>query len=475
MLNDCERTSTKTIVNFIEETNWNRLPKEVVRHTRRVILDTIGCALAGSQTDIGRIMVDLVRELGGVPESSLLGTAEKTSCVNAALANAKNANALDYDDTFRNIIHLASDCVIPALSMGERIGATGKDLILSVALGYDLVARLLLGGGSDSTFRKGASAHALVQVFGGIAAASKILGLDEDEIMNAFGIAGAAAQLNNQRYNRLPWKFVKYSEPGFTSHTAILACLLAQKGDTGNADIFDYDDGFWTLMSVPKFDSDLFVKDLGKHWYILENQFKYYPCCHHIQNPAELTEKLVKRHKLKKDEISEVRVKGVPFLLDEVLASVQPADGITAQFSTAHVIAMVVFGVEPGPEWQDPKRLNDPEVSAFRKKVKVELLPSSLESFTSKEHDFGWKKLPAQVEIAARGKKFRDQQDFTKGDNWVSTEKTDELLMAKFRRNASYVFPLSRLWGEKVEDTIKAIFKLEKMKNINDLTGILVY
>jgi 2-methylcitrate dehydratase PrpD len=467
------------MVNFVAETGFDDLPEEVVHHTKRVILDTIGCSLAGSKTDVSGILLNLVRELGGTPESSLLGTVEKTSCANAALVNAKNANELDFDDTFRNIIHLASTCVVPALCVGERVRTTGRDLILSVALGYDIEARLLMGCGSHDLFKTGDADKnkvppASVHVFGGTAAVSKILGLGKNEIMNAFGIAGATPQLGNIKH-RLPWKFVKYGEPGFNSHTAVLACLLAQKGYTGPADIFDYEDGFWGMLNVPRFDFNAFTEGLGKHWYILENQFKHYPCCHHIQNPAALTERIVRQHNLKEDEISGVTVRGTPLLLDKVLSVVQPVDDITAQFSIAHVIAMVVFGVEVGPEWQNPKQLSDPKVSAFRKKVKVELLPSSLESFASKKRDFGWKKLPAEVEIVARGEIFRDQQDNTKGDNWLKeTRSTDEELKEKFRRNAYSVSTLSNLWRRKVENAIETIFELENLRDVNDLTRLVV-
>lgn len=177
---------TKTLVEFLLRTQFEDLPEEVVTCTKRVILDTIGVSLAGFTTDIGTILTGMVKDLGGKPESTIIGSGEKSSCLNAAMANAKMANALDCDDTFLNYSHLSPICVHSALSVAERENLSGRDFLLAVALAYDLTARV----GSSFIMPGGARGGTLSWlIIGAIAPAAKLLRLDLNRGLNAFALS----------------------------------------------------------------------------------------------------------------------------------------------------------------------------------------------------------------------------------------------------------------------------------------------
>jgi 2-methylcitrate dehydratase PrpD len=82
---------------FVVGIKFEDLPEDVVYETKRVLLDSIGCAIAGITSDKGKISIQLARRLGGPPESSIIGIGDKVSCSNAAFANGELINALDYD------------------------------------------------------------------------------------------------------------------------------------------------------------------------------------------------------------------------------------------------------------------------------------------------------------------------------------------------------------------------------------------
>ncbi len=88
------------LVSFVTKTKFADLPEYIVHETKRALLDCIGCGIGGLRMSRGKICTKIAKKLGGTPESTILGTAGKVSCTNAAFANGELINALDYDTSF---------------------------------------------------------------------------------------------------------------------------------------------------------------------------------------------------------------------------------------------------------------------------------------------------------------------------------------------------------------------------------------
>ena len=137
-----ERTVTTEIADFITHAKFDDLPQAAVHEAKRVLLDSIGCAIAGLTTDKGKLSVQLARRLGGPPESTVIGVGGKISSTNAAFANGELINALDWDAGVVPPGH-STPCVVAAsLALAESIGASGKELVLAMALGHEISGRL---------------------------------------------------------------------------------------------------------------------------------------------------------------------------------------------------------------------------------------------------------------------------------------------------------------------------------------------
>jgi 2-methylcitrate dehydratase PrpD len=99
---------------------------------RLAILDTIGCTLAGSRTDVARTVLRTLRasrggELSG--RATLFGHAGGADVLDAALVNGTAAHALDFDDCSNTMGGHPSGPVLPALwALGETLGASGRDI-----------------------------------------------------------------------------------------------------------------------------------------------------------------------------------------------------------------------------------------------------------------------------------------------------------------------------------------------------------
>jgi len=119
---------TQQLVDFVQDLQFKHLPEEVVHETKRILLDSLGCALAGVATDKGRLSIQLARRLGEKPESTIIGIGDKVPTTSAAFANGELINALDMDIVLIPGAGHVSPFVIPAsLAIAESTKASGKD------------------------------------------------------------------------------------------------------------------------------------------------------------------------------------------------------------------------------------------------------------------------------------------------------------------------------------------------------------
>ena len=129
---------SKPLAQFITKTKWEDLQTFTKNNMKMVLLDSIGCAIAGIATDPGKMAVSLAKQLGGPEESTIFGIQGKVSCVNAALANGQLINAIDYDAMGAGA-HTPPYIIPPAIAMAERNKASGKE---GLALHVEKIAGL---------------------------------------------------------------------------------------------------------------------------------------------------------------------------------------------------------------------------------------------------------------------------------------------------------------------------------------------
>jgi 2-methylcitrate dehydratase PrpD len=485
------KNSTEKLAKWVAETSYEDIPSEARKWSKYLILDTLGVAMAGYLTKIGKIVTNLIREFGGTQQSTIVGTGQKVPSALAAFANTKMSNALDMDDCFANKSHFAGDSVFPALALGETVKASGKDLIVATALGYDLAARFCCAMGPDIILKEPLFIDRFpvmglsYTLFAGVTGATKVLRYNKEKIALAWGVAASAAPMSNTKFDSdsywLP--MVKYNEYGFTGFTAVMSSLLAGEGYTAPTKVFDDPKGFYLKFGIKpgSFDYDVFAGDLGKRkFYITETQIKHYPCCRWINGPCDLFKKIIEENDLQPQEIQSVNVKSHPFLQLPAWSTQDVSSGTSAQFSTPHCMAMIAFRVPPAPEWQSDKWINDQRVKKFRKKVTSEYDHDFKEAYEEYLNDlelkktyngFGFRKIPHKVEVKARGKLFVKEGVWTVGDPWdASTITTEKQLVKKFKHIACCVKPSSEDWEKRIDRIIELVLDLENIEDLRELT-----
>jgi len=468
---------TKALAQFIASTTFEDLPEKVIHEVKRNLLDTIGCALGGLATDIGLEALTLARSLGGRPESTIIGTGEKTACTLAAYVNSRMANALDADDNFPIPTHFGNATMGASLAMGERQNASGKQLITAYAVGYELASRIGVGmhpplflkseeiRGYPPLFTPG-----VFMVFGALGAASKLLGLKPDKVQQAIGIAGANCPIpvlgKWSEAKVLPT--TKYADAGWGAQLGVTASLLAGIGTTGYNTILDGNEHFWRAYGIDDCDFEGMTRGLGQTWHILDTAYKPWPSCRYTHYPLWLFLKMKEEKHLSPEDIEKVTIRMGHIGTASRFRNQCPSGAISCQFNHPHIIAMGAFDIEPGPMWYSPQTMHDGRIMEFRKRVEVQYDPD-LGKIDLPPGKVIWK-LPTSIEVRAKEKVHRASTEYTKGDPWTEeTYFTDDELKGKYLILANSVFRGSEKWHEQMNSIIDMVFNVEQLKSVAEL------
>lgn len=346
-------------------------------------------------------------------------------------------------------------------------------------MGYDVAARVGLSGGFTHAIvfdKKGiipVYGHSW-QVFGSVTGSCKMLELDEEDVMNAFGLAAHYAPIPlSYVYSRGPEPMVKYIDQGWVAMGGVMATLLAQRGYTGFVDVLEGAGGFWRTFnpSAKECDYDFMVEKLGHKWHIIEGMaFKPYPCCRWINHPIDILLKIMKENDITPEEIETITVRVVPGLRP-IFFNYNWRDAQDTQHSIPYNIAVAAMGCKPGRDWQSLEMVRNPKVKSLAKRVRIEENPEATNVIFSEMSKYrgGIKRLPTKVEVVARGKVFDGFTEYAKGDPWApGMAMTDEELKQKFRDNASW-----KLRNSQVEKLIETIYSLEEVDDLSNLTKML--
>lgn len=433
---------TERLADFTVTSCYDNLPANVVAETKRLFLDTVGCALGAVQTESGRIALEFVAANGGAPVATVLGLPARSSAANAAYANARLANVLDADDTFPTGTHFANAAIFSALALAEQFGKSGRELIAAIAVGFDVGARIGSWMGAPIQVRDGRvtgwaelGGPAATITWAGLGAAVQIAGLTLDEACHAFGIGGANCPLPSLRKwtESVHLPMHKYADAGWCAQTGVTAALLAKLGSTGFQGILDGERAFWKFYGAPSHDDEVLLRGLGGDWQILNTTYKPWPSCRWTQYPLTAFNRLRAKHRFGADDIEKIVVRANPFALSPRFTTIHPSNPIGAEFSHAHVLAVAAYDVPPGPLWHAQETIDAAHIRRFRERVSVTPEPSAA-NLAQWMQGGQFRRIPSGIDVHVGGDVLRETVDMAWGDPWsAETLFTDEALRAKFR------------------------------------------
>lgn len=362
---------TAQLARYMASARSTPLPEPVVLACKHRILDTFGAMVSGSRLPPGMQAARYVRELGGTPQASVIGTRMRTQVVNAALANAMCAHADETDD-FEPVTkaHPGSSVVPAALAMAEHGAQSGETMIRAVALGYDLACRLLMALGPDQVRASHRSAEGTASTFGALGAAAALAGLDETAMR--YAISYSAQQVSGL------WSWVKdrdhvekaFDFAGMGARNGVMAVTMAQSGMTGVSDVLDGTHNlFIALSSRPS--PEAMLDGLGTRFYVTETAIKTYSVGYPIQSPLDALLSLRRQYGLTPANVRGIVVRIPPDAEGIVGDSAMP------DVNCQHLVALaLVKGAVSFRDSHDAALMHDPAILAVRAKVSLQPDPA---------------------------------------------------------------------------------------------------
>ncbi len=252
-------TEVQELARFVADATYDKISAEAVEQLKIRVLDTIGVAIGALDAEPIRAIRQLTDDLGGSPDSTLIGGG-KTAPDRAAFYNSALSRYLDFMDSYlaKGETNHPSDNFGAVLAAAESVGASGKELLTAFAVAYQVHARL-----SDvAPVRAKGFDHTTQGAYAAAAAAAKALRLDVDRIANAIAIAGTAnnALRVTRTGNLSNWKGLAYPQ---VSKEGTFAALLAARGITGPEEVFEGNKGFKESIAGP-FEIDWSAEDLER-------------------------------------------------------------------------------------------------------------------------------------------------------------------------------------------------------------------
>ena len=370
---------SRILAQHVAEVGFDALPAQVVGATKRSLLDAIGVTLAASGLGEGtRAFVDLAREAGGSRQSTIIGFGDKVPVTMAAFANGAMAHALDFEDAYDGApVHPNAATVPAALAIAESLpGVTGKELILAIATGCDLVCRLGLSL-TENLDDNGWYPPPILGAFGATAAAAKLLKLDPGQILDAFSLTLCQATCSAElKYS--PHSTIRAVRDAFATQVATQAALLAQKGVKGFDRPFEGKAGFFVLYAHGNYDPTILLDELGRRFAGEHISFKPWPTCRGTHALIEGALDIASTHALQASNVAQVRMTGSPTqrMLDQPSDQKRrPSTAIDAKFSLPFTVATALLHRTVNLCHFFPSALKDAAVLELAQRMSFEVDP----------------------------------------------------------------------------------------------------
>ncbi len=308
------------------------LPAEAQARTALVLLDCIGAIAAGMQEPDMRALAERLAGEGGI--APVIGTGRDTEGARAAFLNGTAGTMLELDEGNQYARGHPGIHVVPAaLVAAQRTGASGTDLLVAIALGYEIGARI----GIASKLRVTMHPHGTWGTVGAAVAVAKLEGASADEIVSVVNIASSLA-LATSRRTMLEGGTVRNTYAGFSNQLGLMAFDLVKAGFTGEAD------GVGTVYDTiiaERFQPAEMVAELGTRWEIARNYFKRHAACRYTHGALDALAAIVAEHgALDPAAISAIEVD--TYVWAAQLDAPSPGNMLAAKFSLPFALATAI-------------------------------------------------------------------------------------------------------------------------------------
>ena len=456
------------IATYITDLRYEDLPAETVAAAKGALLDELGIMLMGSTLPWTVPVRRVAEQTGRSGDCTVIGWGDRLSALDAAVVNANYAHSCELDDSgFSGGAHSGALSVPVSLAFSEDGGRSGRDLLLAVVVGYEVLYRIgrVL---SRPAVELGFHHQGVVGPFGVTAVASKLLGLPPEQVAHALSIAGSHSS-GTMEYDQAGGEVKRYHN-AMATRAGILAAYLAREGLTGPPTILEGRRGVVRMFGRVE-DPSYIVDGLDdKSWFAVQGRTaKIFPTVGTIPTSIQAVAAIMAEHTFAPADVSRIDVWVQPNALLHGASITEPTDTISAQFSLAFSLGLrLVRGANDLRDYMNPQLWTDPDILRIGQLLNVHGDPSygAKDDPASGGTSINWQTVNgARVRVELNdGRVLEAEEPYRKGSKWNPITQAE--LEAKFRGLASAV-----LTDAQQDRVIEAVAKLDDTSNV--ATGLL--
>ncbi len=444
-----EKGITQQIASYIAATSSANIAAEYFEHAKVALMDWVAVALAGMNEPLAQHLIRHAEMMGGHEQATVLGFGKRFNVAYCALVNGAMSHALDFDDTLNEFIGHPSVGLFPGiLALAEWKNASGADFLASYLTGLQAGATVGLCGGFEH-YAEGWHGTSTVGRIGSAAACAGLLGLNEEQITYALGIAGT----QSSGLKRVFGTMCKPLNPGNAAQGGVTAALLAQDGFDSATDILEGNFGW-----MQAFSGDIekaVVPEPGDVSIVQRIAQKYHASCHLTHSPVEAALAAGRQIDVDVENMKSVDVFVSPFAMQT--AAIQDArSGLEGKFCIKYCAANALYRGDTGIAAFTDDKVNDPGLREWMNRVSV-TVREDLEATPSK----------AEVVITSLdGNRAETVYDFNVEIPELETRR--EKIRAKFESICSPILGEERTG--RLREAIESVDKAPSLKELIAMT-----
>ena len=458
-------TETRKLIRNVLETGYDAFNDEVIRDAKRQVIDLTGVMVSGYNGPGNNALFDLVRQWGGAGEATILAHGDKVPLPHAVMMNSLQGRSYDFECTGPDAFgqnegmfpgHVQSSTVPAALSVGEYTGAGGKELLRAVILGGDLASRIAFVQGLS--FDHPFDPVGTVNAFGVAALTARLMGMDEDQVMNAFGILANMVAGSFRSLWDGAMTFKLYG--AMAARNGVLAALMAKNGFTGLKDPLFGPQGYFESYCPEPRHPEYMNRDLGTEFYV-KSRHKKYPSCQGNHNIIDCGLDILGEHEIDAKEIKEIIIGVHPSQLNSYGAiPFKKGDSHSAAlFYQAYSAANVLLRKGARLEHYTEEAIQEPAVLDLCARVRH--APSTQDD-------------PMKTELIVKmtdGREYAAAFNHPQSRGFPKFPLTEEEMTEKYWQNIEFC---GRIPRDNAEKALVMINSLEQVENVSELVGLLI-
>ena len=365
---------SRRLAEFVVNTGYDDIPQHVRDVEIQSILDNIAIISGGANGDGCKEFVKYAEEAaaGGTGEATVLGFNKKLPAIWAAFANASMVMALDFSDTSATAtIHPNTSTFTVSLALAEKMGGvSGKDFLTAMIVGSEVACRLARAAVSSRFSMYGFYMPPVFTSFGATAAACKLLGLNADQIIDAWSLNLSQYTCSSEltKNKETPIRSIREA---FGAKAAMSSALLAAKGIKGFKDPFEGQQGFYTAYFQGDYDPEPVLKGLGEDFEAAKLIFKPWPCCMGNHGCINAALNIMKEQDIKPEDIAALKAEAptvARVVLEPAADKKRPKNAINAKYSMPYTVSTAIIDGSVTLDSFDESRLARPEILALADK-----------------------------------------------------------------------------------------------------------